>query len=401
MKDLIKRLTSSRAQTYKDAEALLSAVEARGTDFTKAEKAEWDALNTEMDVKDERIKELNETTARNADYDAQRAPLEDVVRPRYRGDSDSTAHRAGQWLASELRDLTGSGVSGGGSFTPSESKKFFFDILFAKSVGFRSGFRVISTARDSVIVPRLTADAASGWYAEGATFTETDPTADQVTATPSKLAAITALSNEVIADSDPAILDVVGQSLIRSLALKFDLGAFTGTGTPPEVRGLKNTTGVQTVSMGVNGAALTNLDPFADALGQLETENAEGTAIVMHPREWKTLSKIKEVTGSTKPVLQESSGAGSQGIERKIYGVPVYLSSQLPITEVQGTSGAVASSAYVYEAAQVVAVIRQDTRVEKDSSRLFNSDKSELRAIMRADVVVPNPKAVCRIVGII
>jgi HK97 family phage major capsid protein len=80
--------------------------------------------------------------------------------------------------------------------------------------------------------------------------------------------------------------------------------------------------------------------------------------------------------------------------------VPVYLSSQLGTTEVQG-SASNASSAYVYQADQVVAVMRQDVRVERDSSRLFNSDQSELRAIMRADVVVPNPKAVVRILGVI
>jgi hypothetical protein len=45
--------------------------------------------------------------------------------------------------------------------------------------------------------------------------------------------------------------------------------------------------------------------------------------------------------------------------------------------------------------------MRQDVRVELDRSRLFNSDQSELRAIMRADLVVPNPKAVVRIRGIL
>lgn len=38
--------------------------------------------------------------------------------------------------------------------------------------------------------------------------------------------------------------------------------------------------------------------------------------------------------------------------------------------------------------------------VERDSSRLFNSDESEVRAIMRADFVVANPSAVVRITGL-
>jgi hypothetical protein len=78
----------------------------------------------------------------------------------------------------------------------------------------------------------------------------------------------------------------------------------------------------------------------------------------------------------------------------------VFLSSQLSITETQGSSS-LASSAYVYDVSEVYAVLRQDVRVELDRSRLFNADQSEVRAIMRGDIVVPNPKAVCRITGIL
>jgi hypothetical protein len=55
----------------------------------------------------------------------------------------------------------------------------------------------------------------------------------------------------------------------------------------------------------------------------------------------------------------------------------------------------------VYEADQLVAVIRREAAVEVDRIRPFNSDQSEMRAIMRADLVVPNPKAVVRISGIL
>jgi HK97 family phage major capsid protein len=70
-------------------------------------------------------------------------------------------------------------------------------------------------------------------------------------ATPRKLAALTTVNNETLADSDPAVLDVVGTSLARACALKFDLGAFEGSGTAPEITGLKNVSGIQVQSMGV------------------------------------------------------------------------------------------------------------------------------------------------------
>ncbi len=58
--------------------------------------------------------------------------------------------------------------------------------------------------------------------------------------------------------------------------------------------------------------------------------------------------------------------------------MPVFLSSQISTTEAQGTSGAVASSAYVYEPPQQVAVFRQDTRVER--TRAVCSTRTRVRS---------------------
>ena len=87
----------------------------------------------------------------------------------------------------------------------------------------------------------------SGWVAEAATISNTDAAADQITAVPRKLAVLSTFSsNEVIADSNPQVLDVAGQTMLRSLALKLDLGFYEGSGTAPEIRGLKNVSGITT-----------------------------------------------------------------------------------------------------------------------------------------------------------
>lgn len=311
--------------------------------------------------------------------------------------------RAGTWLHGQILAAVSGGSGAGQAFTPPEySAGYFFDLLAAQSVALRSGIQVLRTENDSLVVPRLLSDQVAYWTSEGSPITDSDPTADTMTATPRKVAALTAISNEVIDDSSPPVLQSFGMQIIRSLALAFDLGVFQGTGTPPQIQGIRGTTGIQDVFMGDNGAAPTSLDEYAEAIGLLESENAEAGAIVMAPRTWGDLLKLKEqTTGSNKPLLQESAGSGSQGIERRIYGVPVYLSSQLAVNEVKGTSGSVCSSAYVYQPDQLVAVIRRETTVEVDRSRLFNSDQSEMRAIMRADLLVPNPKAVVRISGIL
>jgi HK97 family phage major capsid protein len=79
-----------------------------------------------------------------------------------------------------------------------------------------------------------------------------------------------------------------------------------------------------------------------------------------------------------------ASGSGAQAVQKQIYGVPVYTSTQLNLGD----------TAFVAIPSEIVVVRRQDVRVEVDSSRLFNSDESEIRAIARYDLVVPNPEAV-------
>lgn len=54
----------------------------------------------------------------------------------------------------------------------------------------------------------------------------------------------------------------------------------------------------------------------------------------------------------------------------------------------------------MFAPAEVVVVRRQDSQIELDRSRLFDRDMSEIRAKMRADLIVPNPQAIVRIDGI-
>ena len=308
-------------------------------------------------------------------------------------------HVAGEWLGAEIRALTGA-VGAGAAFTPSEASKAWFDRMAPASALLSSGVQVIRTTADSLVIPRLLTDAASGFVAEGASIAATDSTADSVTAIPRKIAAITEMSNEVLADSTPALLDVVAGSLLRSCGLRYDLGAYEGSAVAPEIRGMKNVVGIQSVSMGVNGASLVNLDPIADALGLLSEVNTTGGALVMHPRTWKLLSKVKEASGSVRPLLSQAAASPSGKIERTLFGVPVFLTSQISIAETQGT-GTACSSIYVYDPAQVFAVLRSDAAVFVDPYRLSDKDMTAVRVTLRGDVVVANPAAVVRVSGIL
>lgn len=114
----------------------------------------------------------------------------------------------------------------GSTFAPHEAAEFIFDRLAAASVILGSGVRLIPTSKVAIDIPRVKADPTAAWVAEGGTITASDPDADTVTATPRKLAALTVVSNELIADSQPEVAGMLGETLARAMALKLDLSCF-------------------------------------------------------------------------------------------------------------------------------------------------------------------------------
>lgn len=284
----------------------------------------------------------------------------------------------------ETRSLT---TTSADPIAPPELSAFLFDRLRASSVALASGIRVVPTERESIEWPKITADVNPAWYAETDTITPGDPAFATITATPRKLAHLVELSNEVIDDSEPAIVDVLNDHLAAVLGLKLDLAIFEGNQAvnPNVIRGLKYTPGIQTVDQGVNGAAF-SYDAFINAIGLLQAANVPAPYVaVLNPRTATAAARLKDADGN-----QLAPPVGMP---------PVSTTSQLSVTETKGTSSN-ASSAYVYAPAQLVVVRRQDASIELDRSRLFNRDMSELRGRLRADLVVPNPAAVVRIEGI-
>ncbi len=280
------------------------------------------------------------------------------------------------------------------SIAPTELSTHLFDRLRSSSVALASGVTVIATDRHEVEFPALTADVSPSWVSEGTPITAGDPTFAVVTAVPRKLAHLVQCTNEVLSDSDPSVLDVVQSHLLTVLGLKLDLGVFEGSGVAPEITGLKNQAGIGSVSMGTNGATISNLDPIADAIEKLEDANARPGAIVLAPRTWGQIRKLKDT--QNRPLVN----SGTTDTPASIYGVKVYVSSQLSVTETQGSAANQCSSIYVYDPSQVVLVRRQDAEIEVDRSRLFNSDQSEIRGKLRCDVVLPNPTACVRVAGL-
>lgn len=288
----------------------------------------------------------------------------------------------------ESRDLTTTSAE---PITPPELSAFLWDKLRPVSVALASGLRVIPSDREKVVWPRLTADVAPDWIAEADEIPAGDPTFGTLEAEPKKLAHRVELSNEVIDDSEPSVIDVLNSHVVTMLALKLDRSIYEGnpTADPESIRGLRFVSGIQEVDM--EDAALTDYDPLVEAVGLLRAANVPAPyAVVMHPRTLTELELLKDESGSNRQL------ARPEGLP------PIFTTSQLSITEPteEATPQTIATSIYVYSPQRIVLVRRQDATVELDRSRLFHTDQSELRAKARADLIVPDPVAVVRIKGV-
>jgi HK97 family phage major capsid protein/HK97 family phage prohead protease len=308
----------------------------------------------------------------------------------------SVEQRLGDALR-EVRKGESRALTTAAAVSPGELSTVLFDRLRAASVVLSTGIPVLTTDADSVTYPRLTADVAPAWTAEAAAITPGDPTFDTLTATPRKLAHLVQFSNEVLDDSDPSIAQVLNDHLMIVLALKLDQGLLEGSGTPPEIRGIKNISGTQALAAATNGQQPT-FDNVADAIALLEAVNVPTSrmALIVHPRNVATLRKAKASTAGT---YLWSSTEPAQAAPQTVFGVPVYTTPQLSTNETEGTSGAVANSAYLIDTQSLVYVQRSPIEVELDRSRLFNSDQSEMRAKLRGDLISPNPTGIVRIRG--
>lgn len=260
------------------------------------------------------------------------------------------------------------------AIAPAELSSFMFQKLRASSVALQSGIRVIPTDRESIQWPKLTTDVAPDFYSEGGTVTAGDPAFETLTAEPAKIAHRVELSNEIVDDSDPPVVQVLNDHVATMLGLKLDAAIFTGGTALPGITGMENTASIQTGgTVSVGGTA--SWDPIVEAIGLLREANApEPYAVAGPPLVFKQLSLLKTATDSNEQLPPPADLP------------PIFQSTQL-------------DDVYVYSPSEVVLVRRQDATVELDRSRLFHTDSSEVRGKVRADVLFPNPAAIVRVAG--
>jgi HK97 family phage major capsid protein len=290
----------------------------------------------------------------------------------------------------EVRAALAEGTdSAGGVTVPVILTSQIVDLMRARSTVFQAGAQtlMLETGKATTLTA-IASDPVAGWRAENAAVATSDMTFAPITLTPKSLAVIVTASRELIEDSlnlEQALIN----SLTKSFAAELDRVALIGTGSATEPKGVSKFSGVGSVSMGTNGAALTNYDPFVEALGTLRTANAaDPTACILHPRSDQELNLLKD--SQNRPLARPQA----------IADLPFLVTSKLSTTETQGSANT-ASRAIMGDFTELIVGIRHNIIIEVLREKYADYLQYGFLAHLRADVAVRHAASFCNIVGIL
>ncbi|MBZ5532713.1 MAG: phage major capsid protein [Acidobacteriia bacterium] len=281
------------------------------------------------------------------------------------------------------------GVGAGDVTVPVNLLPGLIDLMRSKTVCIQAGALTVPIESETTNIARISADPTPAWRSEAGAVALADPTFERVQFKPQSLAVLVKVSQELLDDS-VNINEAILSCFAGAFAVELDRVGLFGTGTAPQPRGISGTSNVGSVDMGTNGAALTNFDPFVDAVQALLAANAQmPTAAIMAPRTLTKAAKLKDTLGQPmrKPDLLQN--------------IPFLSTTSVPVNQTHGSSS-VASESIVGDFTQLMFGIRTRLRIRILQERFIGDNlQFGFLADLRADVALRHPQSFAEVVGIL
>lgn len=264
--------------------------------------------------------------------------------------------------------------------------------------------RTVPVTSNVIQLPRENTQAVTTNAAEAGVLASADPAFATQHFTIQKQYGYRTFSNELLRDSNPAIDSYIMRTLVRDIALYQDQQFLEGTGVGTQLTGIRNYAGLTTSSFAPTNGAAVSADNLIDMVFDIRRANAEICAWIMHPRTLQGIMKLKDASGRYiftemgvwgGPVMNPAPGTGltyPNTAKGNLLGYPVYLSTQIPLTETQGTSS-VASHIIYGDFRFALILERQAVEIAVSEHVAFNTDQTAVRAIARSALALTQPLA--------
>lgn len=255
----------------------------------------------------------------------------------------------------------------------------------------------LNVTTNAVTFDSLSLATTAGWVAELAQKPETTSmTLSSVSASVFTAAGLATISNQLLADSNPAVDGLVTRDLAKRLVALEEAAFMVGTGTGQPL-GILNTPGVSSATVTNTGdPAVTGglLDTILTAIGQVQTDHGQPTAIVMHPRTWTAIIKSRDAQGLY--TLSRGNAAEDPAVAQSLFGIRVELSNRIPTNLGAGTNE---SRIIVGDFSEALILDRQGITVDESPHVLFTSNQTIFRAEQRVGFTAARQPKAFSVVG--
>ncbi len=299
-------------------------------------------------------------------------------------------------------------ISGGGVLSPIESLIGELALPLAAPPILRAmpEVTVIPVTSATIELPR-TQVATVQLPGENGTITATDlaPAIGEVKI--KKPTLLQAMSDELFADiGDPGAEIVMQRALGASLLSFLDGESLEGDGTGNHVLGIRHQAAATSSWTPATNGSTPGGDDLAEMVHDIFTANAYPSALIMNPRTFFKIARLKDSTGAWLfPAL--ASAFARDGIDytlpRRVgsaFGASIYVTNNVPVTDIQGTSNAATHVLYG-DGSRVFILARQGVELFVSPDSGLGTGQTLIRATVREAVALSQPGSWAVATGII
>lgn len=233
---------------------------------------------------------------------------------------------------------------------------------------------------ETLTIPNVTTNAAAAWEGESDAIAESDPQFASTSLGAFKLAALTQVSSELIADSAFDIVSEVLHSSSEKLALGIDTGVVTGSGTG-QPTGFDNETAADTFA----SATAITANELIDVYHTLPAPFRANAKWFMKDSTVQYVRKLANA-GTTDYVWQPGLALGQPDT---LLGVPVVATPDMAAIATTNVTVAIG------DLSRAMALrVAGGIRFERSDDFAFSTDLVSFRAIARVDAKVIDSRAI-------
>jgi HK97 family phage major capsid protein len=196
---------------------------------------------------------------------------------------------------------TGSGATGAGLIGTEHRGDMFVELLRAK-MGVRN-FTALTGLRSNLEIPVQSASTTAEIKGVNDALTTQNMGVSTITLTPKKFGATVIVGKDLLAQSNPDAAAFVIRDIEAQIARKLDAAILTGS-TDPLIKGVKSTTGVQTVAISdLTKATWKDFTKFFGKIGQYDLSSTPEW--VMTAADAQDLKSISKDSGSGRYIMED------------------------------------------------------------------------------------------------